>query len=205
MKSNSSRMTLFELFSVSCKIKNHFYINLRKYKLGDKLIVFLFLLIRISYSLRRWKEHRTLTGYGPQSSDHCANLNLFLNAARLGRRQYMISQLLCGRFVAPVHQIFTCSRITALFLNSHQVDGLVTLKQCFGSWFFSPDPNPDQPFFLSPDPDLDRPKIRIRSGKIRIHEKYVLKLSTSRIFFYFIFSTLNNNNRFLENLIKNII
>ena len=37
-------------------------------------------------------------------------------------------------------------------------------------------PDPDQNFFLSPDPD--RPKIRIRSGKIRIRirEKNVLKL-----------------------------
>ena len=35
-------------------------------------------------------------------------------------------------------------------------------------------PDPDQTFFLSPDPD--RPKIRIRSGKIRIREKNVLKL-----------------------------
>ena len=46
-------------------------------------------------------------------------------------------------------------------------------------------------FFLSPD----WPKIRIRSGKIRIqiHEKNVLKLTLSTIgkFVYFIFSTLN--------------
>ena len=176
MKSNSSRMTLFELFSVSCKIKNHFYINLRKYKLGDKLIVFLFLLSQISYSLRRWNEHRTLTGYGPQSSDHCANLNLFLNAARLGRRQYMISQLLCGRFVAPVHQIFTCSRITALFLNSSWLIGYI--KTVFRILIFFPGSGSGSAFFLSPDPDLDRPKIRIRSGKIRIQirEKNVLKL-----------------------------
>ena len=47
-------------------------------------------------------------------------------------------------------------------------------------------------FFLSPDPD--QPKIRIRSEKIRIriHEKNILKLlSTRRTNLQFIFSTLN--------------
>ena len=38
-------------------------------------------------------------------------------------------------------------------------------------------------FFLSPDPD--RPKIWIRTGKIRIHEKTSQNLSLSRIFFIY--------------------
>ena len=53
-------------------------------------------------------------------------------------------------------------------------------------------PVPDQPFFLSLDPD--RPKIRIRSGKIRIQirEKNVLKLELKwKKILYFISSTLN--------------
>ena len=50
------------------------------------------------------------------------------------------------------------------------------MKTVFRIQIFFPDPNLYQPFFLSPD--LDRPKIRIRSGKIRIRiqEKNVLKL-----------------------------
>ena len=65
---------------------------------------------------------------------------------------------------------------------------------------FSPDP--DQAFLLSPDPD--QPKIRIRSGKIRIHEKKPTKtvVSTSKKFVYVIFtvalSTLYFLVRFLQ-------
>ena len=68
-------------------------------------------------------------------------------------------------------------------------DLCLAFNQCFGSGFFFR--IRIGIFFLSPD--LDRPKIRIRSGKIRIRiwirEKNVLKLELKKKKIYFISST----------------